>query len=117
MVHLRVGEYIMDPNSCHVVVFPQSNTVNLVDWGGDALVANPSPAVGSAIILNNGRCSVDVSKVALNRHTVETQGRIWVTVPITPMGEFRGQKFVYVNVFDTAGLLTHWITANSWMIQ
>jgi hypothetical protein len=116
MVHVRIGQSIMDPNSCHVVVFPQTNTANLVSADGATLVSPTNLTLGTAGLLDNGRCSVDLAQSSLYFHPVGTQGRIWVTLKITPGAMFKGQKFVYVNVFDTQGLLTHWITSNVWNI-
>lgn len=104
MVHLRFNTSIVGGAPCHVVYFPASNTLNLINDEETALVL-PNGVPLSESLFGSSRCAVDVGG------TRTISGNILkVTIPMRFFSPaFSGAKSVYVNAFDIFGNLTHWV--------
>jgi hypothetical protein len=113
MVHLLASAAIVGSPACQFVYFPGSNTLNLINDSGTALVSPTGIGVGQAGSLSNSRCSANVAG------TLRTLGTNTVTLvlPVTYNPAFAGQKRVYVNAFDAGGSLTHWVQGSSMLVQ
>jgi hypothetical protein len=113
MVNLLTSASIVGAPACHVVYFPGDNKLNIVNDAGTGLVSSTGVSPGQAGSLGNSRCSVNTALVSKSS-TVNTNT---LTLPVTYSAGFSGPKFVYVNVFDNVGLLTHWVTASTMLVQ
>jgi hypothetical protein len=113
MVHLLTSASIVGSPACQFVYFPGSNTLNLINDAGTALVSPAGVTVGQAGSLANSRCSTNVAM------TSRTQGVNTVTLvlPVTYTQAFAGQKNVYANTFDVDGLLSHWVQGSTMLVQ
>ena len=114
VMHLRITTTIVGQTACHVVYFPGSNTLNLINDAGTALVSPTGVAPGSANTLANGVCSVNAAGA-----TAGSSGNTAsFSVPMTfSAASFGGAKNVYLNAFDNAGLLTHWVQGGTLTVQ
>jgi hypothetical protein len=114
MIHLLVGTHISDPAPCQVVYFPGSKTLNLINDTGSQLVSPTGAPVGISGSLANSRCSVN-TRLASQSVSANT---VTVTIPLNlQTSTFAGTKNVYVNAFDAAGELTHWVQAATLNVQ
>jgi hypothetical protein len=111
-VHLRITASIVGKAACHVVYFPGSNTLNLINDSETALVS-PNGIAPGAGSLNNQRCTVGSAS------TRSMSGNnLTLNLPISFNRQiFTGSKQVYVNVFDINGVLTHWMQTGTLDIQ
>lgn len=110
-IHVRIGPKIVGAPVCHLVYVPSTKTMNLVNDSEAGVVSGTwiEPGAGT---LSNSYCSIfgggafdDGNSSHLN-----------VKVKFNPV-TFSGVKYVYMNVFDKAGLLTHWVTVNSVTVE
>lgn len=113
MIHFLASAALVGSPACHVVYFPASNLLNLVDDVGGTMVLPIGITVGQPGTLANSRCSVDVSQ-AWRAHGAHT---ITLILPVRYMPAFAGPKGVYVNVFDGTGLLSHWVQGSTMLVQ
>jgi hypothetical protein len=115
MVHLLLNSVIVGGAACQVVFLPSSNQVNLINDSGTDMASpvwlTPGSSTGSVA---NSRCAI--SGVGLTRVTVGNN--VTLNVPLTfQPAAFGGLKNIYVNTFDNAGLLTHWVQPGTWQVQ
>ena len=90
-----------------MVYFPGNNTLNLINDDGSALVAPAGVTPGTPGTIANSRCAINTATASQRR---EKAIGVIVTIPlILKPSSFGGQKTVYVNAFDNAGQLTHWV--------
>jgi hypothetical protein len=104
LVNLRFNSGIAGGAPCHVVYFPGSNTINLVNDSDSGLAVRPDIILGS-VSIGTQRCIVDEGSsrtIAGNTLTLNLQMRFITST-------FAGIKTVYANVFDLSGNLTHWV--------
>jgi hypothetical protein len=113
MVHLLIGSAISDPAPCQAVYFPASNTLNLINDSGTALVASTSPVLGLGGALSNSRCTVYAG--AATRTTAWNS--ITLNLPVTFTPAFAGRKTAYAVAFDNTGLVTHWVQGGPLNVQ
>jgi len=113
-LNLRITTTIVDAPACHVVYFPGNNMLNLVDAAGGGLVSPTGVAAGSSGTLTNGLCTVNAAGASAGG----SGNALGVTIPVSfNTAAFNGLKNVYVNGFDNAGLLTHWLQGGTINIQ
>ncbi len=106
LMHLRISSAIVEQPACHVVYFLGSNKLNLIDAAGAALVSPTGVTPGSASTLTNGLCTLNSAGATVGASGTTAN----VKVPMTfNAASFGGSKNVYVNAFDTGGLLSHWV--------
>jgi hypothetical protein len=106
MVHILISERIVGGTACHLVYFPGTNRMNLIDDSGTELVLPTGVPPNTVGTLTNSRCSIDT---ALASRTI-TQDGITLTIPVAfQAAKFGGTRNVYVNGFDTHGNLSHWV--------
>ncbi|HYI97548.1 MAG TPA: VCBS repeat-containing protein [Bryobacteraceae bacterium] len=112
LVHVRIGPRILGDPVCHIIYSPSVKKINLVDDTDLALVSSTwmDPGAGT---LSNSYCTVFGPGAGLNDAQFSQLGLTLRFNPVT----FSGPKYLYVNAFDDAGLLTHWVTANSVTIE
>src|SRR6476469_983758 len=77
MIHVRMAPAIIAVQPCHLVYFPYTNSINLINVAQNAMVG-PDVKVGSANQLSNGYCSVDATKV-----TASLSGSANLRVPVS----------------------------------
>ena len=112
-VHLRFGTSITAPGVCHLIYFPDENSLNLIADSEVALVG-PSAPVGENRVISNGRCSVNVAGASIQTGVNHVDLKVPVTLnPAT----FDGDRTLYLNAFDKAGNLSHWVTAWTYRVQ
>ena len=106
MVHLLISDKIVGGQPCQVVYFAPTNSLNLINEEGTALVASVNPRVGDPVMLSNRRCSVSASSVV----KTGTLNNLQLTIPVQfDRIIFQGQKSAYGIVFDNSGLVSHWV--------
>ncbi len=112
LIHLRIGSKILGDPVCHIVYSPSAKKINLVDDTELALVSSTwmDPGAGT---LSNSYCTVFGPGGGVSDAQFSQLG---LTLRFNP-ATFSGPKYLYVNAFDNAGLLTHWVTANSITIE
>ena len=110
-IHIRIASSIVGTAPCHVVYFPQSNSVNLVNDEETALVSETPVALATAS-LSNQRCSIEPSGGSIISRNILT-----LRLPLSFRPEWGGQKNIYVNAFDTTGKLTHWVQGGTFIVQ
>jgi hypothetical protein len=113
MIHVLASASIVGSPACQVVYFPLANLLNLINDAGTALVSGTGVAPGQAGTLSNSRCSVPTA-FASKSQGVNT---VSLVLPITYSQLFAGPKKVYVNAFDTGGLLSHWVLGSTILVQ
>jgi parallel beta-helix repeat protein len=108
-VHLRFSSMIVGAPACHVVYFSTNNTIAIVNDAGNALMG--PVALGQPI--NAGRCSMAAGATrSLDTNTLT------LNLPLTfNSTSFGGAQNLYVNAFDRAGALTHWVQTGTWSVQ
>jgi hypothetical protein len=107
-IHVRIGARIIGAPVCHIVYFPSTKRMNLVNDAETGLVSDTwiEPGAGT---LSNSQCTV----FGPGSGSADAQGAyLFTKVQLNPV-TFAGFKYVYMNVFDNNGLLTHWVTTNS----
>jgi hypothetical protein len=98
-----------------VIFFPVPNQVNLVNDSGTNMVSPVwlTPGVSTNTLFNT-RCSI--SGAGMTR--VITGNSVTLNIPLAfQPGAFGGLKNIYVNTFDNADLLTHWIQPGTWQVH
>lgn len=114
MIHLLLNASIMKGDPCQVVYFPGNNTLNLINDSATDLVSPTGVVPGTAGTIANSRCSINTGQASRSLNS----SAVTVTVPLTLQpATFGGEKKVYVNAFDNAGRLTHWVQAAILMVQ
>lgn len=114
LMHLRISSAIVEQPACHVVYFVGSNKLNLIDAAGAALVSQAGVTPGSANTLTNGLCTLNSAGATVSAAGTTAS----VKVPMTfNAASFGGAKNVYVNAFDTGGLLSHWVQGGVITVQ
>jgi hypothetical protein len=104
VVHVRINSGIVGGAPCHIVYFPGSNTVNLVNDAETALVL-PVPVLLNSATIGTGRCILRTT----GSRTI-SGNNLTLRLPVDFISPaFSGMKSVYVNAFDIAGALTHWV--------
>jgi hypothetical protein len=113
-VHLLLSDKIVGGTPCQAIYFPGTNTVNLINDAGTALVSPTGVIPGSGVLLANSRCGVNVSGVVVTG----TANSVSVTMPMifTP-AFFGGLRNVYGIAFDNAGLTSHWVRGATLVVQ
>jgi hypothetical protein len=105
MVHLLISSQIVGGAPCQIVFFPGANSVHLINDTGSALVPGSITPGSNTGTLANSRCVVSGSGMT----RANSGNNVTVRLPVSfNAATFGGAKSVYVNVFDTNGLLTHW---------
>jgi hypothetical protein len=96
------------------VYFPGSNTINLINDAGTGLVSPTGVVPGSAVILSNSRCGVNVAGATV----AATANSVAVTLPMTfSSATFGGIRNVYGIAFDNTGLTSHWVRGATLIVQ
>jgi hypothetical protein len=114
MVHLLVSASIVGSPACQVVYFPASDTLNIINAEGTALMLPPNVKPGFAGgVFSNGRCAINLTGSSSSR----TTNTVTITLAMSFSDNFLGQKNVYVNAFDEAGFLTHWVIGSTMLVQ
>jgi hypothetical protein len=113
MIHFLASAEVVGSPACQIVYFPSANVLNMVNDAGTALVSATGIAAGQAGLLTNTRCSVNTSLAS----RTQTPSALTLTIPVNYAVGFAGQKTVYFNAFDNAGLLTHWVTGSTMLVQ
>jgi hypothetical protein len=114
LMHLRISSAIVEQPACHVVYFLGSNKLNLIDAAGTALVSPTGVTPGSSSTLTNGLCTLNSAGATVGASGTTAN----VKVPMTfNAASFGGAKNVYVNAFDTGGLLSHWVQGGVITVQ
>jgi len=112
-VTMLISSVIAGGVPCQVFYFEASNTLNLVNDGGTAMVS-AGIVPGTAGTLSNSRCSINTGGAT---ETISGDN-VTVSVPMTfNTTTFGGKQNVYVNAFDNYGFLSHWVTGGSWTVQ
>jgi Beta-propeller repeat len=99
----------VNTNSCFVTYTPASNQVNLLN---NADTGWSTAALGTATILQNSQCSVNMagSSVALNGNTLT------LNLAMTFQATYAGTKNVYLFAFDVSGSTTgSWQQLGTWI--
>jgi hypothetical protein len=113
-VHFRVASRITAADPCHVVYFPATGTLALINDAGDALVSGVSVPLGVAGTLSNSRCTVDTGAATKQNG----DGTLIVSVPVTFVPEkAAGERFIYINAFDDSGKLSHWVLGGVFRVE
>jgi hypothetical protein len=108
VVHLRFNSSIVNGAPCHVVYFPGSNTMNLVNDAGTGFELSAAIALGS-VTVGTGRCIVDAGASRTTSGNLLT-----LTLPMRFINSnFAGVKTAYANAFDIYGNLTHWVNVGT----
>jgi hypothetical protein len=109
MIHVLVSDRIMGGSPCQAVYFPLGNTLDLINDTGTALVSGAfGVAPGTPGTFANSRCSINTG---LASRSVSDKN-VTVTIPLNfKAATFGGMRNVYVNAFDVAGQLSHWVQA------
>jgi len=113
-VTMLVSSVIVGAPACQAFYFPASNTLNLVNDSGSAMVSTNGIAPGTAGTLANSRCSIDTGSASAS----VSGDNVTVTLPMTfDPGTFGGAKNIYLNAFDDFGNLSHWVNSATWTVQ
>jgi hypothetical protein len=113
MIHLLASAQIVGSPACQIVYFPGANVLNMVNDTGTALVSATGVAAGQAGLLTNSRCSVNTNFAS----RTQAGNTLTLIIPVNYAAGFAGQKTVYFNAFDNAGLLTHWVAGSTMLVQ
>jgi hypothetical protein len=113
-IHLLLSDRIVGGLPCHVIYFPGTNQLNLVNDAGTALVSPTGVTPGTSGFLSNSRCAVNTVGSSIG----VSGNNITVTTPLTfQTAIFGGSKGVYGNAFDNGGLTTHWVQGATLFVQ
>src|SRR5262249_32750568 len=107
--HIRLDSMIVGPSPCHVVYFPPNNTIALINDTGTALIG-PVPLGSGALSNNRCRLGAGVTRTV-------TGNNITMSLPYTfNNSSFTGSKNIYVDIFDNAKKVSHWIQTGTWIV-
>ena len=105
MMHVLIGNSIMDPAPCQIVIFGGGG-VNLINDTGTALVAPQAIQAGTPGTLANSRCALNTGSAS---YGTVSQHQVHTSMQVTFGPVFTGSKNVYAVAFDDQGLVTHWV--------
>jgi hypothetical protein len=116
-VHLLLSDRIVGGSPCHVIYFPQTNIINLVNDTGNGFVSPTGVQAGAFGFLGNGRCAVNTAAAS-----VTTSGaNLTLIVPLSfNTATFGGAKGAWGNAFDRGGvnqLTSHWVQGGILFVQ
>jgi hypothetical protein len=117
LVHLRFSPNIVTNDFCHIIYSPIANALNLVNDDGTALAGGwltPNGGPFGAQTAENSRCIIN--RTGLPQSTFGTP-QMTITFSVGFKPAFAGPKNTYMNVFDQAGMTTHWVQAGTWTVQ
>ncbi len=106
----RFNSSATNSGACIVYYVRDGNTLNLANDSGDAVAG--SATLGSAVTLQNGQCSVDVTKASVNG----SGNTLALTVEIAFKPSFGGANSIYATAFDSRQLNSGWRTLGSWTL-
>ena len=115
-INLLISDRIVGGAPCHVIYFPATNIMNLVNDTGNGFVSPTGVTPGTFGFLGNGRCQVNTSAASVS--SVGTN--VSVTVPLSfSTLTFSGSKGVWGNAFDRGvnQLTSHWVQGGTLMVQ
>lgn len=113
-VTLLISPVIVGGAACQAFYFPATNTLNLVNDSGSAMVSANGIVVGTAGTLANSRCSINTGAAT----QFSLGDNVTVSLPLTfNTTNFGGSQTVHVNAFDDFGFLSHWVAAGTWTVQ
>jgi len=113
-VTMLVSPVIVGAPACQAFYFPASNTLNLVNDSGSAMVSANGIVPGTAGTLSNSRCSINTGSASSS----PAGNNVTVALPMTfNPSTFGGAKNIYLNAFDDFGKLSHWVTSATWTVQ
>lgn len=112
-MHLLISDRIVGGAPCQIIYFPLSNTLNMINDTGTALVSPGGVTPGTGTFLANSRCSVNTAGVVVTSGVNRS-----VSIPVTfSLATFAGSKNVYAVAFDTANLTSHWVQGGTIIVQ
>jgi len=113
-VHLLLSDKIVGGTPCQVVYLPGTNTLNLINDSGTALVSPTGITPGTGGFLSNSRCAVNTAG-----STISTSGtNLSFTVPLSfSTAAFSGNKGAYGIAFDNANMTSHWVQGGTLLVQ
>jgi len=113
-VTILISSVIVGAPACQAFYFPASNTLNLVNDSGSAMVSTNGIAPGTAGTLANSRCSINTGSASSS----PAGNNVTVALPMTfDSSTFGGAKNIYLNAFDDFGKLSHWVNSATWTVQ
>jgi len=113
-VTVLISPVIVGAPACQAFYFPASNTLNLVNDSGSAMVSANGIVPGTAGTLSNSRCSINTGSASSS----PAAHNVTVALPMTfNPSTFGGAKNIYLNAFDNFGYLSHWVTSATWTVQ
>lgn len=115
LVHILLNSTIVGGSPCHFVYSPAANTLNLINDDGTAMVADSWLAPGSNGSLSNSRCSTQTA-LAFRRVISPTESQLQLIISFNTQA-YAGSRNAYLNVFDAAGLLSHWTEIGTAVFQ
>jgi hypothetical protein len=115
-INLLISDRIVGGTPCHVIYFPDTNIINLVNDAGNGFVST-GITPGLFGFLSNSRCQVNTAGASVS--AVGTN--LSVTVPLSFNAQtFGGFKGVWGNAFDRGSanqLTTHWVQGGTLTVQ
>lgn len=109
-----ISAVIVGATPCQAFYFPTTNTLNLVNDAGTAMVSANGIVPGTAGSLANSRCTINTGAAS----ATISGNNVTVSMAMTfNTSTFAGQQNIYVNAFDNAGHLSHWVTGGTWTVQ
>jgi hypothetical protein len=115
-INLLISDRIVGGAPCHVIYFPATNIMNLVNDTGNGFVSATGVTPGTFGFLGNGRCQVSTTGASVS--SVGTT--VAVTVPLSfSTLTFSGSKGVWGNAFDRGPnqLTSHWVQGGTLTVQ
>jgi hypothetical protein len=115
-INLLISDRIVGGSPCHVIYFPQTNIINLVNDTGNGFVSPTGVTPGTTGFLSNGRCQVNTAASAVSASGTN----VTVTVPLTfSTLTFAGSKGVWGNAFNRQvnQLTSHWVQGATLVVQ
>ena len=116
-VHIRISSSITQGLACHLIYSTRANSMNLVDDSDTGLASGTWVSPGMNVTLSNSRCSVPATGAGTGFTATASGNTVTFTLPVQFTDAFTGQKKIYVNAFDAAGNLTHWVQTGTWTVE
>lgn len=123
-IHVRFSRLIvsadLDPGHvpdvvCHLFYYHNADALGLVNDAGTDLVAPGVVPRGSATVLTNNRCSLNVGAVTVT--AVGNTLELGLPVTMTPVSSQNDDVNIRVNAFDVSNtMLSHWIQTGTWQV-